>query len=122
MLRSAVSDILITTYDAYANNDLDLASRVEPIEQIVDELRDKIRLNHIMRLQKSECTIELGFVLSDLLTNFERVSDHCSNIASCIIEISEYNALDMHKYLAGIKQGSAAYEKKCQEYREKYTI
>ena len=122
VLRSAVSDILITTYDAYANNDLDLASRVEPIEQIVDELRDKIRLNHIMRLQKSECTIELGFVLSDLLTNFERVSDHCSNIASCIIEISEYNALDMHKYLAGIKQGSAAYEKKCQEYREKYTI
>ena len=122
VLRSAISDILITTYDAYANNDLDLASRVEPIEQIVDELRDKIRLNHIMRLQKSECTIELGFVLSDLLTNFERVSDHCSNIASCIIEISEYNALDMHKYLAGIKQGSAAYEKKCQEYREKYTI
>ena len=122
VLRSAISDILTTTYDAYAKNDLDLASRVEPIEQIVDELRDKIRLNHIMRLQKSECTIELGFVLSDLLTNFERVSDHCSNIASCIIEISTYNALDMHKYLAGVKQGSSVFEEKCQEYREKYTI
>ena len=122
VLRCAISDILTTTYEAYANNDLDLASRVEPIEQIVDELRDKIRLNHIKRLQKSECTIELGFVLSDLLTNFERVSDHCSNIASCIIEISEYNALDMHKYLAAVKQGSAVFEEKCQEYREKYTI
>ena len=122
VLRSAISDILTTTYEAYANNDIDLASRVEPIEQIVDELRDKIRLNHVMRLQKSECTIELGFVLSDLLTNFERVSDHCSNIASCIIEISEYNALDMHKYLAAVKQGSAVFEEKCQEYREKYTI
>ena len=122
VLRSAISDILTTTYDAYAKNDLSLASRVEPIEQIVDELRDKIRLNHIMRLQKSECTIELGFVLSDLLTNFERVSDHCSNIASCIIEISTYNALDMHKYLAGIKQGSSAFEERCREYREKYTI
>ena len=122
VLRSAISDILTTTYDAYAKNDLDLASRVEPIEQIVDELRDKIRLNHIMRLQKSECTIELGFVLSDLLTNFERVSDHCSNIASCIIEISEYNALDIHKYLAAVKQGSSVFEEKCQEYREKYTI
>ena len=122
VLRSAISDILKTTYEAYANNDIDLASRVEPIEQIVDELRDKIRLNHVMRLQKSECTIELGFVLSDLLTNFERVSDHCSNIASCIIEISEYNALDMHKYLAAVKQGSAVFEEKCQEYREKYTI
>ena len=122
VLRCAISDILTTTYEAYANNDLDLASRVEPIEQIVDELRDKIRLNHIKRLQKSECTIELGFVLSDLLTNFERVSDHCSNIASCIIEISEYNALDIHKYLAAVKQGSAVFEEKCQEYREKYTI
>ena len=122
VLRSAISDILTTTYDAYAKNDLSLASRVEPIEQIVDELRDKIRLNHIMRLQKSECTIELGFVLSDLLTNFERVSDHCSNIASCIIEISTYNALDMHKYLAGIKQGSSIFEERCREYREKYTI
>ena len=66
--------------------------------------------------------MELGFVFNDCINNFERVSDHCSNIASCIIEISEYNPLDMHKYLAAVKQGSAVFEEKCQEYREKYTI
>ena len=122
VLRSAIRDILVSTYEAYKNNDLERAADVEPIEQVVDDLRDRIKLNHILRLQKSECTIELGFVLSDLLTNFERVSDHCSNIASCIIEISEFAALDMHKYLADIKHGSEGFEEKYREYKRKYTI
>ena len=75
-----------------------------------------------MRLQKSECTIEHGFVLSDLLTNFERVADHCSNIGGCVIEISAYDALDMHKYLAGVRDGSGDYEEKCELFRSKYAL
>ena len=98
VLRAAVKDILDLSYRAFVNNDLDAAADIESLEQVVDDLRDKIKLNHILRLQKSECTIEHGFVLSDILTNFERVSDHCANIGGCVIEIAKYDALDMHKY------------------------
>ena len=95
---------------------------IESLEQVVDDLRDKIRLNHIRRLQKSECTIEHGFVLSDILTNFERVADHCSNIAGCVVEISEFDALDMHKYLAEQRQGGKGFAQKFDEYKVKYVI
>lgn len=122
VLRGATREILGATFEAYTKNDLGRAADVEPIEQVVDDLRDKIKLNHIIRLQKSECTIELGFVLSDLLTNFERVSDHCSNIAGCIIEISEFAALDMHKYLADVKHGSEGFNKKYNEYKKQFSI
>ena len=122
ILAAAVSEILSITEEAFANNDIVKAADIEPLEQIVDELRDKIRLNHIMRLQKSECTIEHGFVLSDLLTNFERVADHCSNIGGCVIEISAYDALEMHKYLADVRDGSGDYDEKCRIYREKYAL
>ena len=88
----------------------------------MDELIDKMKLNHVLRLQKNECTIELGFVLNDLLVNLERVSDHCSNIAGCIIEISEFGALDMHKYIADIRHGSEKYEEKYKEYKKEYVI
>lgn len=122
VLRSAVSEILDITETAFCKNDVSLAADVEPLEQVVDEIRDKIKLNHILRLQKSECTIEHGFILADLLNDFERVSDHCSNIAGCVIEISTYEALDMHKYLAQIKAGSEAFEEKFKEYKKKYSL
>ncbi len=122
VMRLAINDILTATCDAFVNNDVRKAADVEPLEQVVDDMRDQIKLNHIIRLQKSECTIEHGFVLSDLLTNFERVSDHCSNIAGCVIEISEYAALDMHKYLADVREGSAGFEEKYDEYKRKYNI
>lgn len=122
VMRLAIDDILTATHDAFVNNDVRKAAEVEPLEQVVDDMRDQIKLNHIIRLQKSECTIEHGFILSDLLTNFERVSDHCSNIAGCVIEISEYDALDMHKYLADVRGGSAGYEEKYNEYKRKYNI
>ena len=122
VMRLAIDDILTATRDAFINNDVKKASDVEPLEQVVDDMRDQIKLNHIIRLQKSECTIEHGFILSDLLTNFERVSDHCSNIAGCVIEISEFDALDMHKYLANVREGSAGYEEKYNEYKRKYNI
>ncbi len=122
VLREAVRDILDKTNQAYISGDLNIAADIEPLEQVVDDIRDKIKLNHILRLQKSECTIELGFVLSDLLTNFERVADHCSNIAGCIIEISAYDALDMHKYLSDVKHGSEGFDQKYKEYKLKYSI
>ena len=122
VLRGAVEEILSIARDAFLNDDIKRAADVEPLEQVIDMLRDKIKLNHILRLQKSECSIEHGFVLSDLLTNFERVSDHCSNIAGCVIEISQYDALDMHKYLADIRQGSERYDDKFKEYSHRYNI
>lgn len=122
VLRAAVGEILQLAEWAYTDNDLALAAQIEPLEQVVDDLRDSIKLNHIIRLQKSECTIEHGFVLADLLNNFERVADHCSNVGGCVIEISAYDALDMHKYLAEIRVGSEAYEEKYQEYQRKYEI
>lgn len=122
VLRSALSDILNITRSACVNNDVIKAADVEPLEQVVDELINLVKLNHVLRLQKNECTIELGFVLTDLLTNFERVSDHCSNIGGCIIEISEFGALDMHKYLADIRHGSKNFEQKYKEFKKQYTI
>ena len=122
VMRAAIIDILDVAERAFLNNDMELAADVEPLEQVVDDLRDKIKLGHIIRLQKSECTIEHGFILADLLNDFERVSDHCSNIAGCVIEISQYDALDMHKYLSEIKHGSEGFEEKYKEYKKKYNI
>ena len=122
VIQAAITNILNTTCQASVDNDITKAMEVEPLEQVIDDLIDRIKLNHVLRLQKNECTIELGFVLSDLLISFERVSDHCSNIAGCIIEISQYGALDMHKYLAGIKHDSLTFRKKYQDYTQKYHI
>ena len=121
VLRRAVSDILALSYRAFTDNDLDAAAKIDPLEQVVDDLRDKIKLNHIIRLQKSECTIEHGFVLSDILTNFERVSDHCSNIGGCVIEIAKYDALDMHKYNRK-NHNSEDFEQMYKEYSAVYSI
>ena len=122
VLRSAVTDILNEAYEAFVNGNMTAAANVEPIEEVVDELRDKIKLNHIIRLQKSECTIEHGFVLSDLLTNFERVSDHCSNIASCVVEIAQHDALEMHNYQSELKHQNKSFEEKYAMYKEKYSV
>ena len=122
MLREAVLEILEMTRKALIENDVKLAAEVEPLEEVIDDLRDQIKLNHILRLQKSECSIEHGFVLSDLLTNFERVADHCSNIASCFVEISRYDALDMHKYISEVKQGGEDFKQKYMLYKSKYSL
>ncbi|MBP1559282.1 MAG: Na/Pi cotransporter family protein, partial [Oscillospiraceae bacterium] len=122
ILRKAIAEILELTRTSFKDNNLELATHIEPLEQVVDKLVDRIKLNHVLRLQKSECTIEHGFVLSDLLIYFERISDHCSNIGGCIIEISEYNAMDMHKYMAAVHHGSEDYEQMYNEYKYKYSV
>lgn len=104
VLLSALRDILDRALDSFSSDDPDSAKGVEPLEETVDHLIEEIRVRHIQRLQKGECTIRLGFVLNDLLTNFERVSDHCSNIAVSIIE--EHNGeADRHAYLHNVKTG-----------------
>ena len=122
VLSAAINEILDLTLEAFVKNDLELASTVEPLEQTVDHLRDVIKSNHILRLQNSECTIEHGFVLNDILTNCERVSDHCSNIAGCVIELSKYDALNMHEYLNKVKSGERGFKKKYDEFMKKYSI
>ena len=122
VLSRAVHDIIDLTCEAFVKNDVALAEQIEPLEEVVDELRDKIKLNHVLRLQKSECSIEHGFILSDLLNDFERVSDHCSNIASCVVEISEYDALDMHKYTDQVKHDEKNFKQKVEELEVKYSI
>lgn len=122
VLSRAIDEILDIAVDAFISNDTEVASLVEPLEQTVDYLKSQIKLNHILRLQKNECSVEHGFVLSDILTNCERVADHCSNIAGCVIEILRYDALDVHKYLEEVKSSHGEFEEKYKEYRKKYAL
>ena len=109
VLCGALTEILALTMDALRSNDREAAGSVEPLEQVIDHLIADIKNRHIARLKNGYCTIELGFVLSDLLTNYERISDHCSNIAVAVIE-SEKENFDAHEYLSGIKQGDADFD------------
>ena len=121
-LMGAVDEILVITKGALVEGDMTKAATVEPLEQVVDYLKDQIRLQHTLRLQKSECTIEHGFVLADVLTNLERVSDHCSNIAGCLIEMSKHESLGVHEYLHEVKAGSPEFTKLYNGFLEKYSI
>lgn len=117
----ALDEILDITVRAYLNSDVELAGRVEPLEQVIDRLTSVCKDNHIRRLQKGACTIEGGFVLSDLLNNYERISDHCSNVAVAIIEV-EHNSFDTHKYLNGVKYGNSTFNEIYDAYSEKYVL
>ncbi len=121
-MKAAVSEILGMTLDALESGDVDKALAVEPLEQVVDYLRDQIKLNHTIRLQKNLCSIELGFILSDILTNLERVSDHCSNIAGCLVEMSRNETLDIHSYTHKAHKDSGAYAESYKAYMEKYSL
>ncbi len=122
ILLSALRDILRVTTKAFAEEDLPLAARVEPLEQVIDGLIADIKSNHIVRLQKGHCTIEMGFVLSDLLTNCERVSDHCSNIAVAQIETAQ-SLYQAHEYLNTLKSaGDAAFQSAFEDYCRQYAI
>ena len=103
--ESALREIIDITFTAFETGDTALARKVEPLEQVIDRITAEMRSNHIARLQAGTCTIELGFILSDLINCFERVSDHCSNIAVALIEVSE-GEFDTHKYLNNVKSGN----------------
>ncbi len=122
VMTAAISEILDISENAFCENSLAIASKIEPLEQVVDILKDKIKANHVRRLQTSECSIEHGFVLSDLLNNFERVSDHCSNVGGCIIELASHDALDLHKYLSEVKADDGAFKREFDAFDKKYAL
>lgn len=117
----AVEEIVKLTVEAFSTNSIDAATKIEPLEQVVDVLKKQLRANHIIRLQKGECSIEQGFVWADLLTNLERVSDHCSNIAVRIIEAA-HNRMDTHKYLNEVKSKSETFNSLYKTYMDKYSV
>ena len=121
VLTAAVNEIMDMSLEAFLKNDLTAAGRVEPLEQVIDELKEQLRTAHILRLQQEKCSIEAGFVWSDLLTNLERVSDHCSNIAGCVLDMQEGN-LNLHESLRAMKEDREKYADRYQLYRKKYTV
>lgn len=120
-LVRAVRESLNLTLCALTEGSLDIAGRVEPLEQVIDMLAKSIKNRHIDRLTSGECTIEQGFVLNDLLTNLERVSDHCSNLAVCQIEIA-HNSLDTHEYLHDVQENQAEFLRLFNEYKHTYAL
>ena len=125
VLEDAVQDVLNRTTDAFRKDDLHLASKVEPMETVVDELVRAIKARHVARLQAGSCSIEYGFVLEDLLTNYERVCDHCSNVAVAQIEVAQ-DSFDTHAYLNDLRSGHAStkeseqFQRRLNRYRERY--
>ncbi len=122
IITGAVSEILDLATAALTNEDMEMAMRVEPLEQVIDRLKRKIKNGHIYRLRQGDCTMELGFILSDLLTNYERISDHCSNIAVCFIEIVN-DSFETHEYLNRVRSSDESdFNQMYEQYKAKYVI
>ena len=122
VLGRAIHDILKITMLSFSEEDLELSKQVEPLEEVIDELNMEIKQRHVKRLRKGKCTIELGFILSDITTNLERVSDHCSNIAVCLLQVSE-DEYETHAYLGEMKQeNNMEFQGKVMAYRERYQL
>lgn len=122
IFQRAIRDILHITMQSFREGDLEMAGRVEPLEEVIDRLHIEIKRRHVKRLRKGKCTIELGFILSDIATNFERVSDHCSNIAVCLLEVNE-DGFDTHAYINGLKEGdNEEYRGQVMVYQENYQL
>ncbi len=121
VMVSAVSEILDLTMKSLTTSDLALAAKVEPLEQIIDDLKEELRTRHIVRLTQGNCSIEVGFVWSDLLTNLERVSDHCSNVAACIIDTAHHN-LNLHESTRSVHQSDSFYAEQLAEYKKQYAL
>lgn len=120
IFQQAVSDLLDMTVTAFKTYDLLLAKKVEPLEEVVDSLQDELRARHILRLKDGRCTLELGFVLADILTSMERIADHCSNIAVSMLELT-HDTLDQHAVLIELKQTDEFLEM-VNDYREVYAL
>ena len=121
IMVAAIEEILNNTIAAFETNDHELASKVEPLEQVIDGLRTEMKRRHIQRLQNSCCTIELGFVFTDFISNCERVSDHCSNIAVSVLQMNE-DAYDTHSYLNEVRTNEPQFIERFEEYRQKYLL
>ncbi|MBO5798244.1 MAG: Na/Pi cotransporter family protein [Clostridia bacterium] len=121
IISRAVSEVLELATRSLVEDDMDAAKRVEPLEQVVDELNRKVKAGHVARLRQGECTMEMGFILVDMLTNFGRIADHCSNIAVCFIEITR-ESFETHRYLNQVKSGEAEFVELFESYEKKYSL
>ncbi len=121
VLCGAVSEIMTLSCTAFMQNDLDLSKNIEPLEQVIDDLKEAMRNAHVLRLKKGVCSIETGFIWLDLLTSLERAADHCSNIAICIVDAAE-NSMNLHHSLSVMKEESSYYKTQYAFYSEKYAL
>lgn len=120
-MAGAVREVTALAYDSFVSGDVQAARQVEPLEQVIDDLKEEMRTRHIRRMQQGSCGIEAGFIWSDLLTNLERVSDHCSNIACCMIEGDDHN-LHRHEVLQSIRGSGEIFDREYSSYRQKYAL
>lgn len=120
-MAGAVREVTALAYDSFVLGDVQAARQVEPLEQVIDDLKEEMRTRHIRRMQQGSCGIEAGFIWSDLLTNLERVSDHCSNIACCMIEGDDHN-LHRHEVLQSIRGSGEIFDREYSSYRQKYAL
>ena len=121
VLLRAVDEIVDMTFQAFRDDDLEKAYRVEPLEQVIDDLKEKMRIHHILRMQQGSCSIESGFVWSDLLTALERVGDHCSNIAGCIIDLHHHN-MNTHEAIRSARMENENFDDEYRAYAVKYSL
>lgn len=121
VLSAAVNDILMRALDAFRQQDVTAARQVEPLEQVIDDLKEQLRTRHILRMQQGQCSIEAGFVWSDLLTDLERTSDHCSNIAGCVIDAAHHD-LNMHATLDAARRRDPDFREQYQRCAAKYQV
>ena len=121
IVSAAVEDSLELSLTAFLRDDLDTAAMVEPLEQVIDQLKEQLRTRHILRMQKGDCSIDAGFAWSDLLTNLERTADHCSNIAGCVIDMAN-DSMNLHQSLRRVRDDSEEFRRRFQQYQRKYAL
>ncbi len=121
VISSAVDEILELSLSCFLTNDPETACMVEPLEEVIDQLKEQMRTRHILRLQQGKCTIDAGFVWSDLLTDLERTADHCSNIAGCVIDMMQNN-MNLHESLEELRNNSEEFRWRFKEYAKKYSL
>ena len=121
VLSSATREILTLALRAFREKDMDAAGQVEPLEQVIDDLKEQMRTRHILRLQQGQCSIETGFVWCDLLTDLERTSDHCSNIAGCVIDAAQHD-LNLHETLRSVRHSDGTYRQRLDACAEVYRL
>ncbi|MFI3142233.1 MAG: Na/Pi cotransporter family protein [Clostridia bacterium] len=119
--EEAVKKIVETTQTVFANHDVALARDIEPLEEVIDHLNSRIKKRHVQRLRAASCSIEVGLLLTDICTHFERVADHCSNIAVCLVQVAD-DSLESHEYLHSIKRHDEYFKEKYNEYKEQFIL
>lgn len=118
---TAVSEILILSFQAYTNEDFSAARNTEPLEQVIDVMKESLRTRHLLRLQKGECSVAAGFIWSDLLANLERVSDHCSNISGCVLDTLD-STMNIHENQRAFRNSDEEYRQQYNVYQRKYAL